>query len=182
MTTPHKATADQWEKVEYWAKSPESGGAIDSCILELRDRIEALEAAQREAAMNELRAASAEARPTVKESLTDASSLVKRRPLRCPTPATIAECGGPCEQSFHLCDCGLLEQLNPELKGPAPASSLVGRVADAIAITAAADTEDHDLYQPEARAAIRAVAGWLRDRGGYPWAWVAQVLEKEASR
>ena len=33
-----------------------------------------------------------------------------------------------------------------------------------------------------ARAAIRAQAAWLRDRGGYPWAWVAQVLEKEADR
>jgi hypothetical protein len=30
-----------------------------------------------------------------------------------PTERFIAECGGPCEQDFRLCDCGLLQQLNP---------------------------------------------------------------------
>jgi hypothetical protein len=35
-------------------------------------------------------------------------------PLRCPPAHTIAECGGPCEQDFRLCDCGLLQQLNPQ--------------------------------------------------------------------
>ena len=137
MSTPHKASAEQWSDAGAFASDTRAW------LLALRTRVEALE---REAAMNELRAA---------------SSLVKRRPLRCPTSATIAECGGPCEQGFHLCDCGLLEQLNPELRGPAPASSLVERVD---------------------RAAIREVAAWLRDRGGYPWAWVAQTLEQEADR
>jgi hypothetical protein len=41
-------------------------------------RVEALEAAYEDTAMDELRAASAEARPTVKESLTDGGSLVER--------------------------------------------------------------------------------------------------------
>jgi hypothetical protein len=40
--------------------------------------VEALEAAYEDTAMDELRAASAEARPTVKESLTDGGSLVER--------------------------------------------------------------------------------------------------------
>jgi hypothetical protein len=97
MSTPHKASAEQWSDAGAFASDTRA------CLLELRARVEALE---REAAMNELRAASAEARP-------------------------------------------------------APASSLVERVD---------------------RAAIREVAAWLRDRGGYPWAWVAQTLEQEADR
>jgi hypothetical protein len=40
--------------------------------------------------------------PAVKESLT------------APPAHTIAECGGPCEDDFRLCDCGLLQQLNPQ--------------------------------------------------------------------
>jgi len=41
MGTPHKATPQQWEAVESWV----DGVSYSSCILELRDRIEALEAA-----------------------------------------------------------------------------------------------------------------------------------------
>lgn len=62
---------------------------------------------------------------------------------------------------------------------PAPADSLVERVA--VAIDAA--PYDEDLHQwDEARAAIRKVAAWLRERGGYPWAWVGLMLEQEANR
>ena len=61
MADQHRATPEQWRRVTRWAKEDKSG--TDSCILELRARIEALEAAQREAPMDELRAASAEARP-----------------------------------------------------------------------------------------------------------------------
>jgi hypothetical protein len=42
MTTPHKATPEQWANVERWASEMRS---TDSCLLELRDRIQALEAA-----------------------------------------------------------------------------------------------------------------------------------------
>jgi hypothetical protein len=42
-------------------------------------------------------------------------------PLRCPGAHTIAECGGPCEQDFRLCDCGLLQQLNPQRAPNRPA-------------------------------------------------------------
>jgi hypothetical protein len=44
MTKPHRATADQWADTECWAAENLSS---DSCILELRARIEALEAALR---------------------------------------------------------------------------------------------------------------------------------------
>jgi hypothetical protein len=70
----HRATPEQWEYQERWASDDDDA----SCILELRCRIESLEAAQRESPMTELRAASAEVRPTVKDSLTDGGSLVER--------------------------------------------------------------------------------------------------------
>jgi hypothetical protein len=80
MTDQHRATPQQWAETEKWALEDELDS---SCILELRSRIEALEAAQLEqtesnrfctdaivrrvealeAPMTELRAASAEARP-----------------------------------------------------------------------------------------------------------------------
>ena len=44
MTTPHKATPEQWAATEKYANAA-IGCYSDSCILELRDRIAALEAA-----------------------------------------------------------------------------------------------------------------------------------------
>ena len=76
MTDQHRATPEQWA---YMHERTEAGLEMTSCILELRDRIEALEAAQLDKldrlialdaadptpdpAMTELRAASAEAQP-----------------------------------------------------------------------------------------------------------------------
>jgi hypothetical protein len=61
----YKATPEQWRRVDRWAN--QDGSSSDTCILELRARVEALEAAQQ---------------PTVKESLTvppaPAGSLVER--------------------------------------------------------------------------------------------------------
>jgi hypothetical protein len=174
-----------WEAAEKFGRNSMDMGNL---ILELRARVEALEAAlrvatgslspadqtalgvvpvadaqaamhsaaaeARDAAMAELRAASAEAQPA------PAGSQLKRRPLNCPSPATIAECGGPCEQGFPFCDCGLLEKLNPELRGPAraPAGSLVERV-EQVVFFANSEMDAHDA----ARAAILAVAAWLRE-------------------
>jgi hypothetical protein len=42
MTKPHRATPEQWESIEGYADDY----VYDACFLELRDRIEALEAAQ----------------------------------------------------------------------------------------------------------------------------------------
>ena len=120
MTTPHKATAEQWSDAGAFASDTRA------CLLELRARVEALE---REAAMNELRAASADARPTVKARIT--------------------------RDRDETGDYLIIHDASP------PASSLVERVD---------------------RAAIREVAAWLQERGGYPWAWVAQMLELEANR
>jgi hypothetical protein len=42
MTKPHRATPEQWESIERYAED----NVYDACFLELRARIEALEAAQ----------------------------------------------------------------------------------------------------------------------------------------
>jgi len=93
MTDQHRATPEQWALIAETA-----GGCMSATILELRSRVKALEAAQLEQAesnrfctdaivrrvealeapMTELRAASAEVRPTVKDSLTDGGGLVER--------------------------------------------------------------------------------------------------------
>jgi hypothetical protein len=54
----HRATPEQWAMI-----ATGTGGCFSAALLELRSRIESLEAAQREAPMTELRAASAKAQP-----------------------------------------------------------------------------------------------------------------------
>ena len=63
MADQHRATPEQWEVVEICREEGKIPWPTATALLELRSRIEALEAAQREAPMAELRAASAEARP-----------------------------------------------------------------------------------------------------------------------
>jgi hypothetical protein len=76
MTDQHRATPEQWAHQDHWTREHRSTA---SCLLELRARIEALEAAQQDKldrlialdaadptpdpAMTELRAGSAEAQP-----------------------------------------------------------------------------------------------------------------------
>jgi hypothetical protein len=110
MSTPHKAKPVDWVVVE---ESGSRFSSTDSCLLELRARVEALEA------------------------------------------------DGPAVPS----------------REPTSASSLVERVAIALAES----DHPHQLWHDEARAAIREVAAWLRDRADH-WSWVAQVLEREAGR
>jgi hypothetical protein len=43
----------------------------------------------------------------------DATAYHRRARGFCsPSPATIAECGGPCERGFEYCHCGLFEEMN----------------------------------------------------------------------
>ena len=107
MAEQHRATAEQWARVDRMCHHTEF-----SAILELRDRIEALEAAK------------------------------PNHPAK-------------------------------------PDSSLVGRVAAAIT----GDGDDPINWKPEARAAIREVAAWLRENPDVYFApALVFVLEKEAER
>jgi hypothetical protein len=112
MTDQHRATPEQWEHVE---KFVEDCG-YDSCLLELRDRIEQLEA-------NQFR--------------------------------------------------GAAEMVAPS----APADSLVERVAS---ICASGSDDEPEVWKPEARAAIREVARWLRSE--LVSRAVADRLDQEANR
>jgi hypothetical protein len=88
---------------------------------------------------------------------------------RYPSPATIAECGGPCDsQGPEACDCGLLQELNPP--SPAPAGGLVGEICRQL-----------PLSPGEVRAVVREVVAWLRSE---PWIGraAADRLEQEASQ
>jgi hypothetical protein len=113
MTEQYRATPEQWAWVRDAAHPP-----VASCFFELLARVEALERQiselqtlhntavdwrmEQDARLAALEAAKTSARPAVKD------------PLTAPPAHTIAECGGPCEQDFRLCDCGLLQQLNPK--------------------------------------------------------------------
>jgi len=63
MTDQHRATPEQWKVVEICSEEGKIPWPTATALLKLRARIEALDATQRDAAMTELRAASAEARP-----------------------------------------------------------------------------------------------------------------------
>ena len=88
--------------------------------------------------------------------------------LTAPPANTIAECGGPCEQDFRLCDCGLLQKMNPQRAAVATTEArpvgLVERVAEAMQ----PGTFDWSAYEDEARAAIREVAKWLEQQQEVP--------------
>ena len=142
MSTPHKATAEQWAQIEGYAAT-DMNDDYASCLLDLRARVEALEAVQTAA---------------------------------CPHVVSSDEGTSYCRLAEQSQD--KLDRLI-EMDRMVTASSLVERVAMAIHPDRCADP---NLYLHEARAAIREVAAWLVDRGGYPWAWVAQILEKEADR
>lgn len=115
-STPHRATAEQWQRVEAIALLTTSGPSVPAAVLELRSRIEALEA-----------------------------QLVRGQDA---------------------------VQVAVQVPVPAPTSSLVERVADALYNV----PRDSEI---EARAAIRAVAAWLRDTQG--WAVAPALLESAAS-
>jgi hypothetical protein len=154
----YKATPDCWEWQEKWA-SQEAPDEISSCILELRARVEALEAQGRNY-------------PETPDSST-------------PPPVSTDE---ELDKIWNFEDTwnGSLRALynlgvahgqtgSREVAEPAPvAGGLVERVSDAIT------SETGSRWaSTEARAAILEVARWLRSHG---ISGSAKVLEQEAGR
>ena len=160
--TDYKATSDQWNQVQ---KCADVVGSSDcSAILELRARVEVLEAAAHkhivETSANILALASrVEALEAGKRQASKVYEISK--PLKL-TP----------EQAQQIRD---LLAPEPRRNHPAkPDSSLVERVEDAL-------MESVKKQGSMARAAIREVAAWLREqRDGDLVA--ATVLEREAKR
>jgi len=157
-------------------------------LLELRARVEALEAkyeTQRLATLKRIMALKAGQQPRPSDV---------GQSLRQPSPATIAECVGPCEQGFEHCDCGLLEQLNPgpapspavdrvrdlqdrirdgsltlaealaEIGAPTPAPAPADSLVERVVKVIADPDGPPELWHDEARAAILVVAEWLDER------------------
>jgi hypothetical protein len=146
----YKAKADQWDELEGWA----GHGSTVACILELRDRVMALEANA--------------------NHIGDINKMVP------PPVATDTELEGIWDRSSDfepalraIYDLGVAhgQARSQEVAEPAPvAGGLVVRVAHVI---------DTGSGEAEARAAILEVAGWLRS---YHLIIPAKVLEKEAGR
>jgi hypothetical protein len=201
MTDQHRATPEQWDYVDAWEVVHDC--ALSSCILELRARVEALEAAPQDKldrlialdredptpdpAMPELRAASAEAQPAggLVERLLAPEWVLQKDQTRKTTDGAQLIDGkwwAPCSDLFSMQRIvdnarSLIAYTSPPT-APAPAGGLVERVANAIS-----EGDEPDKWHPEARDAIREVAAWLSehtddDASAY---WAAR-LEQEASQ
>jgi len=151
--TEYKACPASWDQVKKWN---EIGSESSSCILELRARVEALEAAQQPNVKKEM------------QGLQGGTRLLSYRVENFALPIeewgeghTIVDSAKPAESNY-----------------PAPSHSLVERVADTIYINAMGGVCE------QARAAIREIAAWLRQRDTYVRASVqiAGVLERAANQ
>jgi hypothetical protein len=132
-TNQHRATPEQWEYQERWASDDDDA----SCILELRCRVEALEATQH--AHADLSRLSDAEREQVTQELA--------KPVRVFTAKEVAPIVAPATRARFISE--VFQAASAEVR---PAAGLVERI-EAVA-------------GGDARAAIREVAKWLRDR--YP--------------
>ena len=147
MTDQHRATPEEWKNIKNFTSSFRTY----SCILELRDRIQQLEAAQqqlrsklRTGLLFKTETTYGEASDHARRLVRDANSI----------PVTV-------EESFELNGKNYTYKWQAE---PAPSYqplTLVEAVINAIAY-------EHSInpsWKCEARAAIREVASWLRSQG-----------------
>jgi len=153
----HRATPEQWEYQERWASDDDDA----SCILELRCRIEALEATQH--AHTDLSHLSDAEREQVAQELA--------KPARVFTAKEVAPIVAPATRARFI------SEVFQAASAEARPAGLVERVANAL----------YDVpldSRVEARAAIREVASWIRDNPGPNSAWsaVARDLMDEADR
>jgi len=155
MTDTYKATPEQWQASKRRAAN---GHITDLRLLELRARVEALEA-------------QASNYPEIPDSSTP------------PPVATDEEIWGLWAE-FGFAAFRIIYNLgiehgqasSREVADPAPvAGGLVARVVDALVD----GTHEIGNWSPEARAAILEVAGWLYERS---WNLPADLLKREAGR
>jgi hypothetical protein len=159
MTDQHRASPADW-----LLHAASLDDADSSCILELRARIEALEAAQLEQAESNRFCIDAIVRRV--EALEAAQQDKLDRLIALDTdPAPDAA----------------MAELRAASAEAQPAGGLVERVAEGIA---AADDEGltNMTWNHHARAAIREVAAWLREGGDYNADAWADMLEREVFR
>jgi hypothetical protein len=157
MTNQHQATPDDWAQQEDWANR--SAFSDSSCIIELRDRVEALEAGQQpqQDKLDRLIALDRD----------DSTEAAAQQPLAFTGKVVAPITRDRDETGNYL----IIHDT------PAPAGSLVERVADAIAAQA---TSAGIVNDRPARAAIREVAKWLKEEGYNTLQ--AEALAQEANR
>ena len=173
--TPHKATPEQWKSTEKWgALSAESASSFDSCLLELRDRIAAIEQ-QIQAVDATTEQSSAVATP---DHFRDTSEMVatdaQLQAVFWPDPKVTGTQGIRAvydlgRQHGANSSAGLTgsSRLAIPDSSPAPAGGLVERVMA------------EGYGKTHARAAILAVAAWF-DVIGY--GATASILRQELQR
>jgi hypothetical protein len=158
MTDQHRATPEQWEYQEKWGQRSFEPDIDSSCLLELRARVKALEAAQLEQAESHRFCTDAIVRRV------EALEAFDHRPLLAAVRAqsrAVAHFGNRLDA---------LEAASAEVR---PAGGLVERVEESI-ITGMVDGDRH-----AARAAIREVAKWLDTKGQHG---CSLLLREEANR
>ncbi len=159
------ATPEQWAQAEEWADNPVIG-ASDACLLELRARVEQLEANTKQWRTDHLRLANTCASMAPDRLEFFGALLPNQEAEICDYYAALsAQHHG--QAVFH-------GNSKPTPNPSQIRSSLVDRVARAIG----QDTEPVN-WEPEARAAIREVLAWLKE-GEHTWA--ALKLEQELER
>jgi hypothetical protein len=176
MTDQHRATPEQWADQEKWARDD----ADSSCILELRARVEAMEATQhahadlsrlsdekRDSAVRYLskpgRWQPLRTEVTYGEANAHAQNLVRHLSMNQPAPSPAVDRVRDLQDRIRdgsLTLAEALAEIGAPTPAPAPADSLVERVVKVIA-----DPDGPpELWHDEARAAILVVAEWLDER------------------
>lgn len=153
MTDQHRATPEQWEQC---ANDAELWSATHACLLELRDRVEALEKAQRPVA--------GRFQPLLTETVYADSSV--------PVEGLVRDVSLTLEEAAEI-----VAAQRSELGA---ADSLVERVASVLH-----DFDDNVPYHEYAHAAIREVAVWFRDaapQGSDAWRMAARALDDQAAQ
>jgi hypothetical protein len=151
MDPNYRASEGQWTRVE--GMGIRHRCATSECLVELRARVEALEAAQQPA-------------PATEESSATAAPAPDDRLRWCPSH------GQQPRNAWGCPEC--VRELRAAAAPPAPADGLVERVHSCI-------VGEPECGHMQARAAIREVAAWLRSEPWIGRA-AADRLEREANR
>jgi hypothetical protein len=165
MTTPHRATPEQWASQKAWAVDDDDS----ACLIDLHARVEALEAAQQDKLDRLIALDAADPTPDPATRL-HSYKVAKAEPI---------EGWGKGHTPVNP-EAPMTELRAASAEAP-PAGGLVERVAEAMQ----PGTFDWSAYEDEARAAIREVATWL-DRfalhGSGEYAQAAKVLRQEVGQ
>jgi hypothetical protein len=147
--TDYKATPEQWAQCEDWVRSSVVG-ASDACILELRARVEALEAAAHKHIV--------ETNSNIVALFTRVESLEAAE----RQASKVYEISKPLKLTAKQ-----QEELNALLRPnskPSPNSSQIGRsLVERVGAAIFEQFENNAGNEAEARAAIREVALWLNE-------------------